>query len=502
MKIFLGSSTEAHEKGLLLDIARIVEECKMIPVRWNQSPSIFKAGKFTLENLEEMISRERIDAAIFIYSSDDRTWYRGKKTNKPRDNVIFEHGLFSGKLGRYNSIIIKYGNVDIPTDLSGITYIDFSEGKKAQGEINLRQWLLGLKKPYLINPESNYISCTEENENFLKIRVYNNLESAKKTILQKAIKAKEIKILANKGLEFFGSDSSIISMADAKKYVKLKRLKMVLLSSKSRWVNRGFMALRKYETIEDFKSELESTHIIVEMGMKKFLKELHLAKSGIKYHYGEPYFRFIMIDDTVFVSTYAENPTEQVRDLPVFEFKNGYGSIYGSLKKHFNDLWINNSEFGKTLKENIDVEVSAGGFVFCKIDTQIYIALVQREDGSWVLPKGHKNNTDKSMEETAIREVSEEIGVNPQKLRCIRKIDTYAYDETAQIFEINKINYFYLMEYFSDKINELHTDFEHLSAKWWNINEELPFMFYIYQKILINETIKKEFNIDANMHER
>lgn len=276
----------------------------------------------------------------------------------------------------------------------------------------------------------------------------------------------------------------------------------MLLSPNSSWVNRGFMALRKYESIEDFKSELESTHVIVEMGMKKFLNELKLAKSGIKYHNGEPYFRFIMIDDTVYVSTYAENPTEQVKDLPVFEIKNDYGSIFGSLKKHFNDLWINNSEFGKTLKENIDIEVSAGGFVFCKHKSKIYLALVQREDGSWVLPKGHKKITDNSVEETAIREVSEEIGLLPEKLRCIRKIDTYAHDEIAEIYDINKINFFFLMEYLSNDIDELHTDFEHLSAKWWDVGDELPFMFYVYQKILVNKTIKKEFNIDAKIHER
>ena len=502
MRIFIGSSKEAHEKGILLDIARIVEECKMTPIRWNQSPSVFPPGKFTLEVLEEIIRTERIDASIFIFSDDDKTWYRGNETIKPRDNVIFEHGLFSGRLGRENSVIIKYGDVELPSDLSGITYIDYSEGNKTKGEINLRQWILGLgQKDSHSYGLANNID-PNNNENYLKIKVYKNLELAKTSILEKVYNAREIKVLANKGLEFFGSDSSIISLAETEKYSNLKRLKIVLLSPNSKWVNRGFMALRKYETIEDFKSELESTHIIVEMGMKRFLRKWHLSKSGIKYHYGEPLFRFIMVDDTVFVSTYAENPTEQVKDLPVFEIYNGYGSIYGSLKKHFNDLWINNSEFGKTLKENIDIEISAGGLVFQKINSKVYLALVQREDGSWVLPKGHRKNTDKNMEETAIREVSEETGLEQQKIHCIRKIDTYAHDEIAEVFDINKINYFYLMEYVSDGLDELHTDFEHMSAKWWDIKEELPFMFYIYQKILIYETIKKEFSIEAKMHER
>ncbi|WP_369297238.1 TIR domain-containing protein [uncultured Neglectibacter sp.] len=512
MKIFIGSSTEAHEKGLLLEIAKIVEECKMIPVRWNQVPSTFETGKFTLENLEEMISREGIDGSIFIYSSDDAVWYRGKKSGKPRDNVIFEHGLFSGKLGRTKSIIVKDGNVKIPTDLLGVTYIDFSEGKKTQGEINLRKWLFDLQTNDISNVQEMQNQFDQLNsfkkepstktDNYLEIRSFPNLEAAKPFIVQKAHRASEIKILANKGLEFFGADSSIISLAEMLKYNNLKRLKILLLSPNSSWVNRGLMALRKYESIEDFKSELDSTHAIVEMGMKKFIRELKLEKSGIKYQKGEPYFRFIMIDNSVFVSTYAEKPTEQVRDLPVFEIEKDYGSLYGSLKKHFNDLWANNSEYGKTFKESIDVEVSAGGFVFFRQNSDVYIALVQRDDGSWVLPKGHKKVSDNSIEETAIREVAEETGLSPMKLRCLKKIDSYAYDESAVEYDVNKINHFYLMEYISDEYSELHTDFEHLSAKWWKIDEELPFMFYIYQKILINDTIEREFHIDAKINDR
>lgn len=503
MNVFIGSSTEAHEKGILLEIAKIIEDCKMKPVRWNQSPSIFEAGKCTLDNLEDMIDRESIGASIFIYTSDDKVWYRGKNSGRPRDNVIFEHGLFSGRLGSKKSVIVKCGNVELPTDLLGVTYIDFSDGKKTGGELDLRNWLFNLRvtnqEPAVSKGLDNQI---EGNEHHLIVRKFQNLEAARPFIIEKAKRASEIKVLANKGLEFFGSDSSIISLAEVHEYCQLKRLKIVLLSPNSAWVNRGIMALRKYESLDDFKSELDSTHIIVEMGMKKFIKELHLEKSGIKYQKGEPYFRFIMIDNSVFVSTYAETPTEQVRDLPVFEIEKGYGSLYGSLKKHFNDLWINHSEYSKTYKERFDVEVSAGGFVFYKHDSNIYLALVQRDDGSWVLPKGHKKTSDKSMEETAIREVSEETGLSSTKLRCIRKIDSYTYDESAVSFAVNKINYFYLIEYISDELEELNTDFEHLSAKWWDIKQELPFMFYIYQKILVNETIKREFNIDAKMNER
>lgn len=498
IKIFIGSSKEVHEKGLLLEIARIIEECQMIPVRWNQSPSVFEAGKYTLENLEELITRENVGASIFIYSDDDKVWYRGENVGKPRDNVVFEHGLFSGKLGRFKSIIIKSGKVTIPTDLAGLTHIDFSDGNKIKGEIDLRNWLFKLKNNFSLDFQQNVaLSCNSE-----VINIFSNLDLAKSYITKKLEMAKDIKILANKGLEFFGSDSSIISLAEINKYSNLKRLKIVLLSQNSPWINRGFMALRKYETLEDFKSELTSSHIIVEMGMKKLIKEKPLEKSGIKYHKGEPYFRFILIDDSIFVSSYAENPTEQVRDLPVFEIKKSFGSLYGALKKHFNDLWINNSEFSKTYTEYIDVEVSAGGFVFCKNNSEVYLALVQRDDGSWVLPKGHKKASDFNIEATAIREISEETGLSSKNMRCMKKLDSYTFDEIASEYDVNKINHFFLVEYISDELPILKTDFEHNAAKWWNVKKQLPFLFYIYQKIIISETIKKEFNIEAKMNER
>jgi len=143
MRVFIGSSTESSDNGLLLKIANIVEGCQIEPIRWNDTPSPFQTGKFTLENLEEL--SDKVDAAIFICSTDDKTWYRGKKLGKPRDNVIFEHGLFSGKLGRQKSIIVKYGKVTLPNDLAGMTYVDFSDGQQVQGESNLKQFLEKLK---------------------------------------------------------------------------------------------------------------------------------------------------------------------------------------------------------------------------------------------------------------------------------------------------------------------------------------------------------------------
>lgn len=55
---------------------------------------------------------------------------------RARQNVIFELGYFIGKLGRKSGrvIVLQKGEVDIPSDLSGILYIHIDNGIKEAGE--------------------------------------------------------------------------------------------------------------------------------------------------------------------------------------------------------------------------------------------------------------------------------------------------------------------------------------------------------------------------------
>jgi predicted nucleotide-binding protein len=45
----------------------------------------------------------------------------------PRDNVIWEHGFFTGGLGRDRTFIVKPRGVDlkVPSDWAGITSLDY-----------------------------------------------------------------------------------------------------------------------------------------------------------------------------------------------------------------------------------------------------------------------------------------------------------------------------------------------------------------------------------------
>ena len=164
MKIFIGSSSEAannkNPNNILLKVAGILRGAGAEPVAWNDDDyNLFVVGNTTIENLETIVPRENIDASVFIYSTDDIIWWRDKINNKtieknaPRDNVLFEHGLFSGILGRKKSIIVKYGNVDkMPSDLYGVTYIDLSEDNKESGKSKLIRWVNDLETQLDITP--------------------------------------------------------------------------------------------------------------------------------------------------------------------------------------------------------------------------------------------------------------------------------------------------------------------------------------------------------------
>ena len=122
-KVFIGSSVEG------LDVARKIQiefSHDYEIVIWNQG--IFdKLGLSFLETLEETVSR--FDCGIFIFTPDDTIYSRGNTKKIARDNVIFELGMFVGKLSRKKAFLIHPRNLDlhILSDFNGITKADYDE---------------------------------------------------------------------------------------------------------------------------------------------------------------------------------------------------------------------------------------------------------------------------------------------------------------------------------------------------------------------------------------
>lgn len=127
-RIFVGSSSEG------LTIANKVQELlsdEFSVVIWNQG-TVFGLGESTLEALEAAVLEYQ--SGVFVFTPDDRLTTRDQTRPVARDNVLFELGMFVGRLGRRKAFVLHPGRhgIALPTDLNGIATASYDPD-----EINL-----------------------------------------------------------------------------------------------------------------------------------------------------------------------------------------------------------------------------------------------------------------------------------------------------------------------------------------------------------------------------
>jgi predicted nucleotide-binding protein len=115
--LFIGSSGDG------LPVAKAVEaglgEDADICV-WDEG--IFDLTESTLTSLLNALDRFRFD--VFILSPDDTIRIHQKESQAARDNVVFELGLFLGRLGPERTFFVRPSHDDdmrLPSDLLGRT---------------------------------------------------------------------------------------------------------------------------------------------------------------------------------------------------------------------------------------------------------------------------------------------------------------------------------------------------------------------------------------------
>ncbi|HWJ89279.1 MAG TPA: TIR domain-containing protein [Pelagibacterium sp.] len=122
VRVFIISSAEA------LEVARTIQNALahdgFVVRLWTND--VFKVASYSIESLETELDDS--DFAVAIAHSDDTTLYRGQDWPTPRDNVVFELGMFMGRLGRTRAILMepREDKVRLPSDLAGVTTIPYS----------------------------------------------------------------------------------------------------------------------------------------------------------------------------------------------------------------------------------------------------------------------------------------------------------------------------------------------------------------------------------------
>lgn len=124
--IFIASSSEGLH--LAEKIKDLFYKDPFIITLWSEG--VFKPSSTTIEDLIEVLNKS--DYSIIVITPDDVTTSRTIKKDSPRDNVIFEFGLFIGHLGRGRTFFIHEKGIDIkiPSDLLGVNGLIFNNGKE------------------------------------------------------------------------------------------------------------------------------------------------------------------------------------------------------------------------------------------------------------------------------------------------------------------------------------------------------------------------------------
>jgi CRP/FNR family transcriptional regulator, cyclic AMP receptor protein len=124
--MFIGSSAEG------LDVARMVianlehDKARLEIVPWFHD--VFGPSHNPVDDLLAQV--RRADFALFVFGPDDRVASRGTTCDAPRDNVIFELGLFMGGLARERVVVLRHHGTDlkIPSDLVGFGPLTYTTG--------------------------------------------------------------------------------------------------------------------------------------------------------------------------------------------------------------------------------------------------------------------------------------------------------------------------------------------------------------------------------------
>lgn len=114
-----------HDHHLRDTLAEILKKLNFEPVILQDEPS---RSLTIIEKLERDVNQ--VGFAMVLYTPDDSGRQAGGiEKGRSRQNVVFEHGLLIGLLGRERTCAIVHGDVEIPSDIHGMIYEKISDLK-------------------------------------------------------------------------------------------------------------------------------------------------------------------------------------------------------------------------------------------------------------------------------------------------------------------------------------------------------------------------------------
>ena len=125
-KVFV---VHGHDDSAKQTVARFLEKLNLEVVILHEQSS---GGKTIIEKLEHYTN---VDFALILLTPDDIGGFAHDKSNpdklslRARQNVVLELGYLMAKIGRSRVCALVKGNLEKPTDYSGVIYISMDENE-------------------------------------------------------------------------------------------------------------------------------------------------------------------------------------------------------------------------------------------------------------------------------------------------------------------------------------------------------------------------------------
>lgn len=120
-KVFI---VHGHDNAAKEAVARFVEKIGLEAIILHEQAS---SGNTIIEKIE---ANSNVGFAIVLYTPCDLGVSQKQKDQlrpRARQNVVFEHGYLIGKIGRKNVCALIKGDIETPTDISGVVYTPMDE---------------------------------------------------------------------------------------------------------------------------------------------------------------------------------------------------------------------------------------------------------------------------------------------------------------------------------------------------------------------------------------
>lgn len=211
-KLFIGSSG-----GRGVTVAEsVASQIKKVCGEWLECEIWDRGDAFAINRsfLDSLLrAAQRHHYGIFVATKDDRTVKKGSSIVEPRDNVIFEMGLFLGSMGITRSFLLVEKGVGLPSDFEGITTSQFSvkEPQSTRKAVDkLVQAICRTRKSFNLKPIPSAALALGYFENFLKPFAEKYWEKYKepataKVVLPKRLISYEGKTDFTNLIDFYGS---------------------------------------------------------------------------------------------------------------------------------------------------------------------------------------------------------------------------------------------------------------------------------------------------------